>query len=183
MREQKNKLEAASSLMVKMEKADAPWRFGAHPLAGQVFYVLDKDLSAVLKEHRDAIWGDLLENGRPPSESSRKIDIREILNGPDGPRKYPVALICTAESLARMTPGTNVSYARAIDTLRIQAVKFFVIDAEGKAKIEGLQPGVYYICGLGEINHKSGVWNVRVELKPGKNSLKLSGENITGRQK
>ncbi len=151
-------------------------------LAGQVFYLLDRDLSEVLKENKKAIWGDLLKRNNMFSDGARGTIIKELLRTPDNPRKYPAALICTADKLSRMTPTINASYTKAIDILRAQAIKFFVIDAEGKAKIEGLKPGIYYICGVGEINRKNGVWNVQAELKPGGNRLLLDGGNITGRQ-
>lgn len=88
----------------------------------------------------------------------------------------------TADKLARMTPTINASYTKAIDALRIQAIKFFIIDSAGKAKVEGLKADTYYVCGVGETHRKSGIWNVRVELKPGKNSLRLDSKNMTGRQ-
>jgi hypothetical protein len=96
--------------------------------------------------------------------------------------KYNILKELPADKLSRMTPVINGSYTKAIDALRIQAVKFFIIDSEGKAKIEGLKAGIYYICGVGETSRKSGVWNVRVEIKPGKNSLRLDSKNMTGRQ-
>ncbi len=171
-----------ASLTVEVETAPIYKPFDVPLLAGQVFYLLDRDLSEVLKENKKAIWGNLLKKKPSFSEGARGEHIGEILSLPDNPRKYPAALICTADKLARMTPTTNASYTKAIDVLRIEAVKFFIIDSAGKAEIEGLKAGIYYICGVGETSRKNGVWNVRVELKPGKNSLRLDGKNITGRQ-
>ncbi len=182
MREQKNDRSTTASLTVEVEAVPVHLAFEANSLAGQVFYLLDRDLSEVLKEHKKAIWGDLLKKNGVFSDGARGTIIKEILRAPDNPRKYPAALICTADKLSRMTPLTNASYAKAIDTLRIEASKFFIIDSEGKAKIEGLKAETYYICGIGETHRKSGIWNVRVEIKPGKNSLRLDGKNITGRQ-
>ncbi len=173
---------AAASLVVEVEKVSTYMPFDTHSLAGQVFYVLDRDLSEVLKENRDAIWRDLTKKNPPFSEGARGAYIKEILSLPDNPRKYPAALILNADKHARMTPEINAGYAKALDVLRIQAIKFFIIDSEGKAEIEGLKAKTYYVCGVGETGRKSGAWNVRVELRPGRNSLKLDGGNITGRR-
>jgi len=59
--------------------------------------------------------------------------------------------------------------------LRSEALKFFITDSQGKARIEELEAGTYYICGVGET--RNGIWNVRVDLKPGKNSLILGNKN------
>ncbi len=80
-----------------------------------------------------------------------------------------------------MSPGMGISYAKAIDVLSAQAIRFFIIDAEGKAALEDLNSGTCYVCGIGKTKKKSGVWNVQVDLKPGKNNLRLDGRNMTGR--
>lgn len=170
-----------ASLAVEIERDQIRLPYDAHPLSGRVLYVLDRDLSEILKENRSVIWKDFLRRDLYP-DNVRGGNISAILRGPDNPRKYPAALICTAEKLSRITPLINGSYAKALDTLRIRSVRFFVIDVEGKAKIENLKAGIYFVCGVGETRQRSGVWNVRVELKPGKNSLKLDSKNLIGRQ-
>jgi hypothetical protein len=169
---------STASLTVKVETEASYVELEAHMLAGQVFYILDRDLSEVLKENKNAIWGDLLKK----KDSGREETIREILQAPDHNRKYPAALICTAEKTSRLSPALNISYAKALDVLRVQAVRFFIVDSQGKAAIEDLKLGTCYICGIGKTKKKSGVWNVRVDLKPGKNNLRLDGKNMTGRQ-
>jgi hypothetical protein len=64
---------------------------------------------------------------------------------------------------------------KAIDALRSEAVEIFITDSQGKAKTEGLKPGIYHICGVGKTG--TGIWSVRIELKPGKNSLILDNRN------
>jgi hypothetical protein len=167
-----------ASLAVKVETEASYVELEAHMLAGQVFYILDRDLSEILKENKNAIWGDLLKK----KDGGREETIREILQAPDHNRKYPAALICTAEKTSRLNPVLNISYAKALDVLRIEAVRFFIVDSQGKAAIEDLKLGTCYICGIGKTKKKSGVWNVRVDLKPGKNNLRLDGSNMTGRQ-
>ncbi|HEV7643281.1 MAG TPA: hypothetical protein VGO50_04995 [Pyrinomonadaceae bacterium] len=116
------------------------------------------------------------------SDTARGEHLREILLAPDHPRKYPAALIYTAEKASRMSPAMGVSYAKAIDVLSARAVRFFIIDSEGKAALEDLNSGTCYVCGIGKTKKKSGIWNVQVELKPGKNNLLLDGKNMTGRR-
>ncbi|HEV7642383.1 MAG TPA: hypothetical protein VGO50_00450 [Pyrinomonadaceae bacterium] len=171
-----------ASLTVKVEEEASYVELGSHMLAGQVFYLLDRDLSEILKENKNTIWGNLLKKRELFSDSARGENIREILRAPDHARKYPAALICTAEKLAHLTSGIGAIYAKALDIIRIQAVRIFVIDSQGKAHIDNLAAGTYYVCGVGETKRKSGVWNVRVELKPSKNSLRLDGKNMTGRR-
>ena len=167
-----------ASLTVKVETEAGYVELDAHMLAGQVFYILDRDLSEILKENKNAIWGNLLKK----KDSGREETIREILRAPDHIRKYPAALICTAEKTSRIFGTINVSYTRAVDVLTAQSVRFFVIDSDGKAAIEDLKPGTCYVCGIGKTKKKSGIWNVRVDLKPGKNNLQLDGKNMTGRR-
>jgi hypothetical protein len=105
MREQKNIEKPPkggtqnSSLTVEVEAAPVHLPFETNSLAGQVFYILDRDLSEILKENRKAIWGDLLKKNGSFSDGARAQNIKEILSAPDNPRKYPAALICTADKL------------------------------------------------------------------------------------
>ncbi len=182
MRKQKDGGAGVASLTVKVETEAGYVELDAHMMAGQVFYILDRDLSEILKENKNAIWGDLLKKRGLFSDTSRGEHLREILLAPENTRKYPAALICTAEKASRMSPAMGVSYAKAIDVLSARAVRFFIIDSDGKAALEDLSSGTCYVCGIGKTKKKSGVWNVRVELKPGKSSLILDGKNMTGRR-
>jgi len=115
-----------ASLTVKVETEGGYVELEAHMLAGQVFYILDKDLSEILKENKNAIWGDLLKKKASVSDSARGEHIREILLAPDHIRKYPAALICTADKTSRISSDINISYTRAIDVLTVQSVRFFL---------------------------------------------------------
>ena len=166
---------------MKVESESSFVELDAHMMAGQVFYILDRDLSEILKENKNTIWGDLLKKRGLFSDTSREEHLREILLAPENTRKYPAALICTAEKASRMSPAMGVSYAKAIDALSAQAIRFFIIDSDGKAALKDLRSGTCYVCGIGKTKKKSGVWNVQVDLKPGKNTLRLDGKNMTGR--
>ena len=70
----------------------------------------------------------------------------------------------------------------ATDALGSEEIKFFITDSQGKARIEGLKAETYYIGGVSETNQEISFWNVRIELKPGKNSLILDNRNMAGEQ-
>ena len=79
MRKQKDGGAGVASLTVKVESESSFVELDAHLLAGQVFYILDRDLSEILKENKNAIWGDLLKKRRLFSDTSRGEHLREIL--------------------------------------------------------------------------------------------------------
>lgn len=53
------------------------------------------------------------------------------------------------------------------------------MDASGKTIFPAVPPGSYYVLGQGVANKQHLVWDVKVELKPGANSLILDERNIT----
>ena len=71
--------------------------------------------------------------------------------------------------------ASEIWYAKTMDALRNNALIFLVTNSRGKAETDKLKAGIYYICG---ISQEVGVWNVEVELKPGKNSLVLDNTNL-----
>lgn len=52
-------------------------------------------------------------------------------------------------------------------------------DASGKATLPPVPPGVYYLFGIGQLEGKPLVWNVRVQVKAGSNSVTLDEHNTT----
>jgi hypothetical protein len=50
-------------------------------------------------------------------------------------------------------------------------------DADGKATLPPVPPGTYYLFGIGRLEAKPLVWNVRVEIKAGANSVTLDQRN------
>jgi hypothetical protein len=98
------------------------------PLAGQIFYALERDPSDILQEN------DLT---------------------------------------------SEISYARTMNALRNLAIRFCITGPEGKGKITQLRSKAFYICGICHTPQKAGVWNVEIELLPGKNNLVFNDENMT----
>lgn len=52
-------------------------------------------------------------------------------------------------------------------------------DAEGKATLPPVPPGAYYLFGVGRYEGKGLLWNVKVEVKAGANSITLDQHNGT----
>ncbi len=74
-----------ASLTVKIESESSFIELDAHMLAGQVFYILDKDFSEVLKENKNTIWGDLLKT----KDSGREEHLRRDIAGAREHSKIP----------------------------------------------------------------------------------------------
>jgi len=69
--------------------------------------------------------------------------------------------------------SSEIWYVKTMNGLRNHVLAFLVTDSQGKAETNKLEAGTYYICGISETPQGIGIWNVRIELKPGKNSLVL----------
>ena len=50
-------------------------------------------------------------------------------------------------------------------------------DAAGRGVLSGVPPGTYYLFSLAPHNGRLLVWDLRVDLKPGANSLALDQRN------
>src|SRR5262249_58217823 len=50
-------------------------------------------------------------------------------------------------------------------------------DSDGKAVFPAVLPGVYYVFGMGQHRGKPVLWNVRVQIKAGDNTLTLDEHN------
>jgi hypothetical protein len=53
------------------------------------------------------------------------------------------------------------------------------LDATGKATFPGVAPGTYYLMGSSLGGRQPFLWNVRVDLKAGANSVTLDQHNAT----
>ncbi len=148
------------------------------PLAGQVFYILDRSAEEVLKENKDSIWAKLLEGVDSDCSNLDKALGKKIKNilkfyTDYGERKYALALMHTATQVMSFTPLITASYKKAIEVLENNAIKIFATNPQGRAEIKDLTAGTYYVCGIRKVNWETRVWNIRINLKPGKNGLLL----------
>jgi len=64
--------------------------------------------------------------------------------------------------------------ARAVSANTATAMR---ADISGKATLPGVPPGTYYLSASGMYNKQSLYWEVRVDLKPGTNSVTLDLRN------
>jgi len=76
--------------------------------------------------------------------------------------------------------SSEIWYVKTMNALRNHALAFLVTDSQGKAETNKLEAGTYYICGISQTHRGFEVWNVRVDLQPGKNSLVLDHRNMSG---
>ena len=79
-------------------------------------------------------------------------------------------LLCT-----KQTPDCQKAVA-AIIANSATAVKS---SPDGKAVFPAVLPGVYYVFGLGQHHGKPLLWNVRVQIKAGDNSVTLDDQNAS----
>ncbi len=81
--------------------------------------------------------------------------------------------------LRRNDITSEIGFARTMNTLRNHAVTFFITDSQGQAEVKKLKTGTYHICGISHTRQEVVIWNVKVELNLGRNSLVLNNENMT----
>ena len=67
--------------------------------------------------------------------------------------------------------------AQALTGLQSYMAAVVKFDASGKATFLGVPPGSYYLFGTTHANHLAPSWELRVDLKPGANSLVLDQKN------
>ncbi|MEW5977637.1 MAG: tetratricopeptide repeat protein [Acidobacteriota bacterium] len=52
-----------------------------------------------------------------------------------------------------------------------------VVDANGRAQFSGVPPGTYFVFGSTQYNNQPFLWDLRVDLKPGTNTVTLDQRN------
>jgi hypothetical protein len=65
----------------------------------------------------------------------------------------------------------------AVAAIIVDSATAVKTDAEGKATLPPVPPGVYYLFGTGQYQGKPLVWNVKVQIKAGANSVTLDQRN------
>lgn len=100
-------------------------------------------------------------------------------NGKAGPVAEQVFYVLEQSAIGILDDVTSeIGYARTMNALRSHAARFFITDAEGKARVKQLKEGAYYICGVVYSEQEAMIWNVRIDLVAGPNRLALSSENM-----
>lgn len=157
----------------------------SEPVAGQTFYLLDRNAEEILKEYKDVIW--LFPSGEPDFRypAADKIlgkYIAGIVRAADtDPRKYLMALAHIAAFNSENTPLIHTSYLIAMQVLNSRAIRVLRTDRKGRARTDYLREGIYYACGVFAMDWRTQAWNVRICLKPGENRLTLDNYNAVGK--
>ncbi|HEV7643197.1 MAG TPA: hypothetical protein VGO50_04575 [Pyrinomonadaceae bacterium] len=85
------------------------------------------------------------------------------------------------KSASDIIPLIDADHEKAIEQLKSRAIKFIITDSQGKVVVKDLKAKTYYICGISRTHQGVGVWNVRVDMQYGKNSLVLDNKNMTAK--
>lgn len=67
---------------------------------------------------------------------------------------------------------------QALYEMRPNSVGEARMDGNGRATLPGVLAGTYYLFAVGNYNNQFLVWDLRVDLKPGANSVRLDQRNI-----
>jgi hypothetical protein len=68
---------------------------------------------------------------------------------------------------------------KAVAAMNAETAMGIKLDATGKATMQAVAPGTYYVMGSGGLGGHVLLWDVRVELKPGANAISLDQQNST----
>jgi len=86
--------------------------------------------------------------------------------------------VVTRYAIASQFPDQNQPfYGQAKIVIQSHIVQSVTTDFSGKAQFEGVPSGRYYIMGVTETRGGFAFWNLRVDVKPGKNSVVLDQNN------
>jgi hypothetical protein len=72
-----------------------------------------------------------------------------------------------------------VACAQGLNGINADSVGSIRTDVEGRAQVSALAAGTYYVFGTAQRGAQAVIWNVRVELRPGTNSVVLDQRNAT----
>lgn len=82
------------------------------------------------------------------------------------------------ESQIEQLRGAAITqYDRLMEKVKQHAVATTVSGFDGKGRFSAVEPGTYYLVNLTEIGRSVVLWNLKVELKPGQNSITLDQRN------
>lgn len=81
--------------------------------------------------------------------------------------------IALNEACGRRTPECQ----KSLEALNFANAAGAKADLNGQTKLPGVPPGVYYVMVAARYNNKTIYWDLRVELKPGANSVVLDQGN------
>lgn len=147
---------AAQAAALNIE-AGLVYRSGdSKPVARTEFHLLDKSAAAIIREA-----GVKLSDR--PTGAEDNTDQRVM---------FSLGL-----NMAYREVSNSEAYNAAMTAIKQHIIKSFTTDFGGKAAIDGIPQGDYYLFGFYKSAKGFVIWNVPVNLKPGSNSLTLDQNN------
>lgn len=147
---------AAQSAALNIE-AGLVYRSGdSKPVARTEYHLLDKSAAAVIREA-----GVKLSNRTGGTEDNSDRGV----------------MFSLGLTMAFREVSGSEGYDAAVAALKQHIIKSFTTDFGGKATIDGIPQGDYYVFGFYKSAKGFVIWNVPVSLKPGSNSLTLDQNN------
>lgn len=147
---------AAQAAALNIE-AGLVYRSGdSKPVARTEFYLLDKSAAAIIREA-----GVKLSDRTSGTEDNSDRGV----------------MFSLGLNLAYREVSNRESYDAAMSAIKQHIIKSFTTDFGGKAVIDGIPQGDYYVFGFYKSIKGFVIWNVPVSLKPGSNSLTLDQNN------
>ena len=140
-------------------EAAVPLKSGnVQPIAGSTFYLLDRDLNQILQT-----------SGIKPE---KKLS---LLN------TFSMAHYGSTIGVERSVK----LFSSAMESIKPQIVATTTSSSDGKGEFVSIVPGVYYLMNVSVVNlnaenltdRRSVLWNVKVQIQPGPNSIQLNESN------
>ncbi len=129
-------------------------------VARTLFYLLDDDLGKILKDAGVKFPIVRGANNKPP----------EALTASDFAGMFGV--------YAKYGDHDGETfYADSLAALKLHIVKTVTTDFTGKATLDPVAPGTYYLMAVASTPQSYAMWNMRLELKPGPFAVSLDQNN------
>jgi hypothetical protein len=122
------------------------------PIARGAFHLLDTDLQSILTSA-----------GFQPDSGSSLLST--------------FALKYVARQLEALRGATVTTYDRTMMSIKPHIVVSAMTDFQGRGQFPALKPGTYYLFHVSEVGRNVVLWNLKVDLKPGQNSITLDQNN------
>jgi hypothetical protein len=127
------------------------------PVARTTFYLLDDDLSKILADAG-------LQTPRGYESGSGDTN-KDLINS------FASSIVYS------LVPAFKNFYPAAMTALKPHTIETVTTDFSGKATFSPVAAGTYYLMGVSETPNGYVIWNFKVELKAGKNSVTLDQNN------
>jgi hypothetical protein len=122
------------------------------PVARATFYLLDKDLETILRD-----------------------------SGFRGDEGFPIldtfALKYVSRQLETLRGASVTTFDSAMLAVKPHIVTSTTSDFGGKGQFTSVKPGTYWLFHVSEVGRNTVLWNLKIDLKPGQNSVTLDQNN------